>query len=232
MKTVVRSRDCQGAVFYNENGPAHMKCVICEERKPRRYCPGVRGEICHICCGEERENTIDCPFDCVYLREARVREKPAEVNPADIPFSDLKIPKRFVEEHEATFMLAVDSLVRAIHSNADAIDNDIRDALESLIRTYKTLQSGLVYETLPETPAAADIYRRVQQEVVEGRKEIASKTGTSVRDAEILSALLLLQRSVYRYNNGRRRGRAFIDYLFQQFPDFAPISPASPSLII
>ena len=65
-----------------------MKCVICEERKPRRHCPGVRGEICHTCCGQERENTVDCPLDCAYLREARVREKAAEVNPAGIPFSD------------------------------------------------------------------------------------------------------------------------------------------------
>jgi hypothetical protein len=209
-----------------------MKCVICEERKPRRHCPGVQGEICHTCCGEERENTVDCPLDCVYLREARVREKPAEVNPAGIPFSDLQVPRRFVQEHEAPFMLVVDSVVRAIHSNSEAIDNDVRDALESLIRTYKTLQSGLLYETLPEGPIAAGIYHRAQQEIAEGRQKIASNTGTSVRDADVLSALLLVQRTVYRYNNGRRRGRAFIDYLTHQLRESAPLNPVGPSLIV
>ncbi len=55
--------------------PTPMKCVICEVRTARRHCPGVRGEICSVCCGTERENTIACPFDCTYLREARLREK-------------------------------------------------------------------------------------------------------------------------------------------------------------
>ena len=39
-------------------------------RRPKRFCPGVRGDICTICCGTEREITVDCPLDCVYLREA------------------------------------------------------------------------------------------------------------------------------------------------------------------
>ena len=50
-------------------------CAICHTRRPRRYCPGVRGHICPVCCGTERENTVSCPLDCPYLREARVREK-------------------------------------------------------------------------------------------------------------------------------------------------------------
>jgi hypothetical protein len=209
-----------------------MKCAICEERKPRRHCPGVRGEICSACCGEGRENTISCPLDCVYLREARVREKAVAVNRADIPFSDIQVPRRFVDEHEAVFLLAVDSVVQAIHASPAAIDSDVRDALESLIRTYKTLQSGLLYETRPENPVAVDIYHRVQQRVAEGRTEVAAKTGTSVRSAEVLSALLLLHRLTYRYNNGRRRGRAFIDHVTQRLPGSARVNPASPSLIV
>jgi hypothetical protein len=209
-----------------------MKCAICEERKPRRHCPGVQGEICSACCGEGRENTITCPLDCVYLREARLREKAVAVNRADIPFSDIQVPRRFVDDHEAVFLLAVDSVVRAIHSTPAAIDSDVRDALESLIRTYKTLQSGLLYETRPENPVAGELYHRVQQRVAEGRKEIAAKTGTSVRDVDVLSGLLLMHRLVYRYNNGRRRGRAFIDYLKQHPLGGARVNPASPSLIV
>ena len=209
-----------------------MKCAICEERKPRRHCPGVLGEICSACCGEGRENTIACPLDCVYLREARSREKAVALRPADIPFSDIQVPRRFVDEHKAVFLLAVDSVVKAIFSSPAAIDSDVRDALESLIRTYKTLQSGLVYETRPESPVAVDLYHRIQQRVAEGRTEIAAKTGTSVRDAEVLSGLILLHRLTYRYNNGRRRGRAFIDYLKQHPLGGARVKPASPSLIV
>ena len=142
-----------------------MKCAICEERKPRRHCPGVQGEICSACCGEGRENTIACPLDCVYLREARSREKAVALRPADIPFSDIQVPRRFVDDHEAVFLLAVESVAQAVAATPATVDSEVRDALESLIRTYMTLQSGLLYETRPEGAVAADIYRLVQQQI-------------------------------------------------------------------
>ncbi len=209
-----------------------MKCAICEVRTPRRYCPGVRGEICSVCCGTERENTVNCPFDCNYLREARLREKPLEIDPANIPFSDVRIPARFLEEHPRIAQLVIDALINAISSAPGTIDFDIRQALESLIRTYKTLQSGLVYETRPENPIAARIYDELQRAVAEGRKEIASNSGVSVRDAEIMSMLLILQRMEYRFNNGRSRGRAFIDYYTQHFPARTQPNPSASPLIV
>ena len=207
-----------------------MKCVICEERKARRYCPGVRGDICPACCGEERENTISCPLDCVYLREARAREKP---NPPEvIPFREVRVPDRFLDEHRPVFNLALRSLVDAISATREAIDYDVREALEALLRTFKTLQSGLVYETRPDNPIAANIYQAMQQSMEQGRGEIANETGTSVRDAEVLTALLLLQRLEYRFNNGRKRGRAYVGHLLERFAPAAAANPASPSLIV
>ncbi len=207
-----------------------MKCVICEERKPRRYCPGVRGDICPACCGEERENTISCPLDCVYLREARAREKPDP--PEVIPFHEIRVPDRFLEEHRAIFQLSLTSLVEAIAATPPAIDYDVREAIEALLRTHKTLQSGLVYESRPDNPVAGNIYGLMQEKIEEGRKEIAAKTGTSVRDAEILSSLLLLQRLEYRFNNGRKRGRAYVGHLLERFAPTVAANPASPSLIL
>jgi len=209
-----------------------MKCVICGVRTPRRYCPGVRGEICSVCCGTERENTVNCPFDCTYLREARVREKPLEIDLASIPFSDVRVPAQFLEEHPRVAQLVIDALMNAMSSTVGVIDYDVRQALESLIRTCKTLQSGLLYETRPENPIAAKIYDDLQRSVAEGRKEIASNSGVSVRDAEIISMLLLLQRMEYRFNNGRARGRAFIDYYAQHIPARTPPNPSPSPLIV
>jgi hypothetical protein len=212
--------------------PTPMKCVICEVRTPRRYCPGVRGEICSVCCGTERENTVNCPFDCTYLREARLREKPPEIDPATIPFADIRIPARFLEENPRVAQLVIDALMDAITSTAGVIDYNVRQALDSLIRTYKTLQSGLVYETRPENPIAAAIYDKMEMAIAEGRKDIASITGVSVRDTEIMSMLLLMQRVEYRVNNGRTRGRAFIDNYSQQFPADTPPNPSPSPLIV
>src|SRR5271170_6024691 len=49
----------------------HLSCVICEERKEKRFCPAVHGKICPQCCGEQREVTLDCPSDCPYLQQSR-----------------------------------------------------------------------------------------------------------------------------------------------------------------
>jgi len=209
-----------------------MKCVICEVRKPRRFCPGVQGEICTLCCGTERENTISCPLDCIYLREARTREKPAELDPATIPFSDIRVPPRLLDERPEIGMMAMASLAVAVASTSGAIDYDVREALDALIRTSKTLQSGLVYDTRPVNPVAAAIYDRLQEGIEKGRKDIAARSGTSVRDADILAMLVVLHRLEYRYNNGRKRGRAYIDYLVQRFPMRAEANPAASPLIV
>ena len=47
-----------------------MSCAICEKRPPKRYCPAKGEKICAICCGREREVTIDCPSDCPHLTAA------------------------------------------------------------------------------------------------------------------------------------------------------------------
>jgi hypothetical protein len=210
------------------NLPA-MKCQICEIRKARRHCPGVHGEICSICCGNEREVSISCPLDCPYLREARQHEKPPEVSVEDVPNRDVQVTEEFLNEHEPLFLFLSSRLLDAAFASAGAVDSDVREALQSLIRTYRTLQSGLYYETRPNNLIAAGIHQRVQEATEELRKELAAKNATPVRDAEILGTLVFLERVELHQNNGRPRGRAFIDYLRAYFPaaqeSAAPASP-------
>jgi hypothetical protein len=109
------------------------------------------------------------------------------------------------------------------------VDSDVREALESLIRTYRTLESGLYYETRPTNPIAAGIHQRMQEAIEGLRKELAGKNAAPLRDAEILGTLVFLERVELHQNNGRPKGRAFIDYLRAYFPqpeqDLAPAPP-------
>src|SRR5271154_1130369 len=125
-----------------------MKCQICGVRKPRRYCPGVRGDICPQCCGTEREVTVDCPLECEYLRESRLHERPPEAG-ADTPFPnrDVNVTEEFLRDHESLVIFLCAQLLTASLATTGAIDFDVRDALDSLIRTYRTLESGLYYES-------------------------------------------------------------------------------------
>ena len=206
-----------------------MKCQICDTRKPRRHCPGVNGEICSICCGNEREVTISCPLDCPYLVEARLHEKRQELNPDEVPNKDIAVTEEFLHEHEPLFVFLSSRLLEAALASPGAVDSDLREALQSLIRTYRTLQSGLYYETKPANLIAAGIHDRMQEAVDGLRKELTEKNATPIRDAEVLGTLVFLERIELHENNGRPKGRAFIDYLRAYFPqNEQTLAPAAP----
>ena len=47
------------------------KCKSCDERKGNRFCPGLKGSICSICCGTKREKEILCFEACEYLKKGK-----------------------------------------------------------------------------------------------------------------------------------------------------------------
>jgi len=194
-------------------------CKLCEKRRARRHCPGVDADICPQCCGTGREITIDCPLDCSFLRDARVHERAVPLAPKDIPNLDIELKESLVEEHEHEVMALSLALVRAMEQEK-AVDLDAREAIESLVRTYRTLQPGLVYETRPQNPYAAAIQERLMKAIEELRKGIAEETGMQMlRDTDVLATLVFLQRLELQHNNGRPRGRAFFDFLRVYFPE-------------
>ncbi len=211
-----------------------MSCVICEKRRPRRYCPGVRGEICPQCCGAEREVTVRCPPDCEFLMEARKHERTAGLDPAAIPHRDIAITEEFVESHADL----ISALSGALASNAlgnGAVDCDAREALASLIQTYRTLQSGVIYESLPANPLAADLHGAVQRAAAGFREEEREALGMpKTRDADILGALVFLDVLAVDRNNGRKFGRSFLDALlrFQLAEESAGVEETASPLIL
>jgi hypothetical protein len=207
-----------------------MKCNICDTRKPRRFCPGLAADICSICCGAEREVTVNCPLDCQYLQEARLHEKTGDISPELMPNQDVRVTEEFLREHEALLMFLGAKLFESAITAAGAVDSDVRDALDSLIRTYRTLQSGLYYETRPSNLIAAAVHQNLQQAIDTLRKELTEKGAGAIRDVEILAMLVFLHRFAMSRDNGRPRGRAFIDWLRAYFPQERQSSPA-PSLI-
>ena len=142
----------------------------------------------------EREVTISCPLDCPYLVEARRHEKPHDLNPDEVPNRDVQVTEEFLREHEPLLVFLGSRLLEASLATAGAVDSDVREALQSLIRTYRTLQSGLYYETRPTNLVAAGIHQRMQEAVEGLRKELAEKNATPLRDVEILGTLVFLER--------------------------------------
>jgi len=208
-------------------------CELCETRRARRLCPGIRGQICSTCCGTEREVSIACPLDCEYLQEARRHERPPEVSWEELPSSDIRISEEFPARNQALIAVTAEVLARSAIETPGVVDSDVRGALASLVRTYRTLESGLYYETLPANPLAAGIHKAVRRALDEARRKLRERHGvTPFRDADILGSLVYLQQVEFLTNNRRRRGRAFIDLLRSQLPgDQQPLRSRSSLLI-
>jgi len=188
-----------------------MKCTVCNTRRPRRHCPGLRGEICAPCCGTERENTIDCPADCEYLIEAQAHERAALPDPAQAPNADIRVPEEFLHANAPLVNFLWEALAHSVLGDSSIVDGDLREALDGLARTYRTLQSGLYYDSRPANLIAAGIYDRMRAAIDDYRKRRREEDGvTTVRDADVLGTLVFLQRLEWQWNNGRKRGRAFL----------------------
>ncbi|HBY61795.1 MAG TPA: hypothetical protein DEH78_18395 [Solibacterales bacterium] len=162
--------------------------------------------------------SVSCPLDCEYLQQAREFDRVAEVDPKNFPNADIEVSDKFLRENEMLLLLAASTVFTAAMSTEGAVDSDVREALDSLVKTYRTAQSGLIYESLPNNPIAAMMHRAVQQHIDDFRRQLAERQGmNTIRDATLLGLLVFLQRLEIQHNNGRRRGRAFIHFLGHYF---------------
>jgi hypothetical protein len=197
-------------------------CKLCEKKRARRHCPGLGSDICPSCCGAERENSIDCPSACEYLQEARLREHPASSPDDALPNQDIRVSEDFLREKEPIVVWISEALTRAMEREK-AVDQDAREALGALIRTYRTLESGLIYETRPPNPYAAALQDALKSAIEKLRQQLTESSGLqTLRDADVLCVLVFLERIEFQYANGRRRGRAFYDFLNSHFPAAPP----------
>ena len=200
-----------------------MSCTICEKRKEKRFCPAVHGRICPQCCGEQREVTLDCPSECVYLQQAREHEKPRAIEELDqaAMFPKVEIADRFLYEQEHLIFGLSYALAKSARADRGIRDSDLIAALGALARSYGTLtSSGLVYEATVTNLAHQAIASEVQKMVKEYREAEQKHMGYSkLRDADVLKALVFLLRMGTMRTSGRPKSRAFIDFLYRQFPE-------------
>lgn len=207
-------------------------CKICGKRRARRACPAVRGDICTICCGTEREVSLSCPLECEYLQEAHRREKPIPVANPQASNADVQVSEEFLQTQEELVLFCIYSLVQAALRTAGALDADILVALEALIQTHRTLESGLVYETRAENTIAAAVQRSFAASMADYQKLRAEREALSpVRNSEILKVIVFLHRLGQQNLNGRPRGRMYLDLLRQMTPD-QRVEERTPSIIV
>ncbi len=212
-----------------------MSCPICEKRKPKRFCPAKGESICAVCCGTEREVTIDCPSDCPHLMQARRYEEahPREFAREEILFADVEISPQLIRERQPVVSGMGFTVLKFARDNAAMADGDVLAAVISLAEAYRTLGSGIYYEKPPETPLAGGLYAALAAFLEDVKKQEAERSGfPSVKDTEIFLLLVFLWRVGKHRTNGRPRSRAFLDFLRAQYPASTEVQKEAPRIVM
>ncbi|MBN1593534.1 MAG: hypothetical protein JW941_09870 [Candidatus Coatesbacteria bacterium] len=117
------------------------KCIICEQRKGKRFCPLKNEMICSLCCGIVQTEG-NCPEDCPFLQESKTfaTEKQDE---REIQLGE-RFKRDFAAEDEDVMatLNAVstplnDLLVVCGNDDGDLQDADVVEALDDLIGHMK-----------------------------------------------------------------------------------------------
>ena len=211
-----------------------MFCPICEKRKAARFCPAKAEKICAMCCGTEREVSIDCPSDCSYLIAAhRYESEHPRSLPADTPLLDDTIPRDIVHTQQQLMAALAFSIAKFCAVQPTATDGDVLVALQALAQTYKTLSSGIFYEKPPDAPLPRELYAALVTFLDEIKKQQAERaSSTSFKDTEVFYLLVFLYRMGLLRTNGRPRSRPFIEFLRGQFPQAPELKREESRIIV
>ena len=210
-----------------------MSCPICTIRKEKRFCPAKVESICSLCCGTEREVTIDCPADCPFLIESRdydIRRRILKRD--DLPFADTVVPNSFLTENESLIAELGYTIFRFARDRPHLIDFDVIRSTEALAKTHHTLQSGLYYEQRPTSTLQRELYG-VLEEFLRIFQEKEVRQGGIVRNntSNFEKILIFLTQLGASRSNGRTKSRAFLDFLRKNFGKEATGNQASPIIL-
>jgi len=195
-------------------------CSICEKRKAERFCPAKGEKICAVCCGKEREVSIDCPSDCSYLIAAhRYEDQHQRSLPADTPLLDVKVPQDVIYVHQNLLSGIAFTAAKFSAVHPALSDTDVLAALQALAETYKTLGSGIYYEKPPDATLPRELYAALVQFLNESKQQPAERAGAPpAKDSEVFLLLVFLYRMGLLRTNGRPRARRYVEFLRGQFP--------------
>jgi hypothetical protein len=202
-----------------------LSCVICQVRKEKRFCLAVHGRICSQCCGQQREVTLDCPSECVYLQQARRHEKQRtaeDLKDAEL-FLGVEISKQFLYEQQKLVIALGYALAKFARKEPSLNDRDLVAGLTALTKSYETrINSGLHYEwptaSLSQRTAATEVQTAVEEFCEAEQKHLGSR----LTDSDVLRALVFLVRTVHSRTSGRPKSRAFRDLLLARFAGSKP----------
>jgi hypothetical protein len=210
-----------------------MKCVLCRQRKGRRSCPAKGEVICPQCCGAKRMLEIDCPESCEYLKSGRSHEASlagARHYRASQPLEQEKNARVLANFEPVILQLQYQIAVerRAVRDLKDA---DVAEALDCLLKTLRTEERGIIYETTSGNLRAESLRRQFSM-TIESFRYPKESDAVRVLLADAIACLEVLRAMVASHLTAGPSSLSFVDFLARHLPRNAMIEPPAPSIII
>ena len=190
-----------------------MKCPLCVGRKAKRFCPAKAAQICPTCCGTKREVEIDCPSDCVYLHSGREYETQRMVERGQFtPTTERLWADEFYQRNFSLLAGLWHLILAGRIDTPEMVDSDAKAVVNSLIRTYQTMESGIYYDHVPDSYVQKTLYHSVKSHLDEQDKN-PDVTTAHLKTSVLLDCLHLTSEMISISTLPRPKSRAFLDYL-------------------
>jgi len=125
-----------------------MKCILCEKRKPKRYCPAKRTSICPVCCGEKRGVEINCPLDCPFYVEGQKHHQQKMMHQR-IKKEGARsyVRKAELYKHNPELFAQLEKgFVSIFRADKSLTNRDLVSGLDLAKKTLETEKKGLIYQ--------------------------------------------------------------------------------------
>jgi hypothetical protein len=203
-----------------------MKCVLCDQRKAKRFCPAETKQICAQCCGQKRVLEIDCPESCVYLKAGREREMQDYVRRlGNMDPAGLEKRRLVLQEHQDALARLEAVLAQERLSDRTLTDKDVVDTITVLLDTYKTEEKGVLYEKTSEDLRIESL-RRELKKIIESLRNPEGQEGRGIIDpastrlqlGAVIDCLDFIRSLAESYMQDRASVSGYLDFLARLFP--------------
>jgi hypothetical protein len=132
------------------------------------------------------------------------------------------------QQHTPVLEGVIRSVVEERLNSPWLVDHDVMEVYKALRATFKTLSSGIYYESLPEGPVRLSLYRRLKT-YFDQLMQPQSGSERVVKVSEMLEIMDLVTLAAELHSGTRPRSRRYLDWLMSMSKT-AP-EPSSSGLI-
>lgn len=202
-----------------------MKCVLCDQRKAKRFCPAKRALICPQCCGEKRVLEIDCPETCEYLKAGRQRDISEHAKYLRGMDEAQRVrSQRIIREHQEILARLEFVLGQQRLSMRSLTDRQVWTAINILLETYRTEEKGILYDRTSED-LNVEAVRLELHGVIERLRNPEGEQNTRIVDPQVnrlslgtaIECLEFMRSMIDAYMN-RRAESGYVDLLARLCP--------------